>query len=188
MKKIEHDLDLLYEVGSLRHVPRSWRQFFGANVANDLEHTLRVQYIALILSRMEKQGDEGTILKMALMHDLPETRTGDQNFVQKKYVTSDEDLASHDILNGSHLEDFEDLLKRYRERTCIESQIVKDADQLDVDLEMAEFRAQGHTLPSKYTGRKTLRDNTFFTQSARILWDAIETSDPHRWQVEAMKR
>jgi len=185
MSKIPRDLELLYEVGSLRHIQRSWRQFFGVDVANDLEHTIRVQYIALMLSHMEKAGDQGIILKMALLHDLAESRTGDQNFVHKKYIHPDEDAALHDIIRGTSLEEEEALVQRYLKRTCIESQIVKDADHLDVDIEIRELASHGHELPGKWrSGRKRTRDNNFYTESAKIFWDAIQDSDPQDWQVK----
>ena len=182
---VSRNLDLLFEAGSLRHIQRSWRQFFGVNVANDLEHTIRVQYIALMLAQMEKKGDHGTILKMALLHDLAEARTGDQNFVHKKYGDLQEEAALHGALVGTSLEEDEALITRYIKRDCIESKLVKDADNLDVDIEMRELAAQGHQLPAKWhAGRKNIRDTKPFTESAKILWDAIQESDPYNWQVQ----
>ena len=72
------DLDLLYEIGSLRHMQRTWRSLLGVNVANDLDHTMRVMWIALILARRAGKGDESMIIKMAMVHDIGETRTGEQ--------------------------------------------------------------------------------------------------------------
>ena len=64
-------------------MPRGWRQHLGFDVASDLEHTFRLVWLALLISRMEKKGDESLIIKMALVHDIAETRTSDHSYVQK---------------------------------------------------------------------------------------------------------
>jgi putative hydrolases of HD superfamily len=79
----DRDIDLLFEVGTMRHLARAWRQFGGAPFANVAEHSYRVLWIALLLARAEG-ADVGRVLKMALIHDLPETRTGDFNYVQRE--------------------------------------------------------------------------------------------------------
>ena len=49
----KRDLELLFEIGSLRHIQRGWRQHLATNCANDLEHTVRVAFLALIIARRE---------------------------------------------------------------------------------------------------------------------------------------
>ena len=71
------DIEFLFEVGSLRNVQRGWRQHFGLDVANNLEHTFRVMVLALMIARKEGVKDEEKVMKMALVHDLAETRTVD---------------------------------------------------------------------------------------------------------------
>ena len=65
------DIDLLFEVGSLRHVDRTWRQFGGVPYANVAEHTLRVAFVAWSLAALEG-ADPGRVVQMAMIHDLPE--------------------------------------------------------------------------------------------------------------------
>src|SRR3989344_8535752 len=104
------DIDFLYEIGSLRNVPRGWRQHLGFDVASDLEHTIRLIWIALIISRMEQAGDENKIIKMALAHDVAETRVSDLSYVQKVYVTADEEKAADDIFQNTTVGDFRKIL------------------------------------------------------------------------------
>jgi putative hydrolase of HD superfamily len=182
------DLDFLYEIGSLRNVQRGWRQHFGVDCANDLEHTMRVAWLALILARREGQGDEATILKMALSHDLAETRTSDHSYVQKVYIDEKEEAALHDLFDGTKVSDFETVARTYKRRDSIEAKLVKDADNLDVDIELKELEERGHQLPSKWRElRKKVRDEKLYTQAARDLWDELQTSDPAAWHIAANK-
>jgi putative hydrolases of HD superfamily len=185
---MNRDLDFLYEIGSLRHVPRGWRQHLGFDIASDLEHTFRLIWIALMISRMEKSGDENKIIKMALVHDIAETRTSDHSYVQKVYVKSDEERAADDMFKDTSVNDYRQILHEYEERTSIESKIVKDADNLDVDLELRELAEQGSKLPDKWaTNRQLVRNEKLYTESAKKLWDQIQESDPSSWHMKSNK-
>ncbi len=180
------DLELLYEIGSLRHVQRGWRQQLGTDCENDLEHTIRVVWIALILARREGVGNEEKIMKMAMVHDLAETRIQDHSHLQKMYIESDESRAVHDTLAGTGVSDLETLLMEYERRDSIEAKIVKDADNLDVDLELKELEEKGHKLVSKWQEtRRQVRDEKLYTEAAKKMWDEIQTSDPSSWHLTA---
>lgn len=184
----DRDLDLLFEIGSLRNVQRGWRQHLGTDVANDLEHTVRVIYLALIIARGESVKNDELIMKMALTHDVAETRTSDHSYVQKVYVTSREDAAVHDTFVGTRLEDFEQVVQAFERRDSIEAKIVKDADNLDLDIELRELAERGHTLPDKWrANRQKVRNEKLYTQTAKALWDALQTADPAAWHLVANK-
>lgn len=180
----DRNLDFLYQLGSLRHIQRAWRQYFATDVATDLEHTMRVVFTALILAKMEKRGDEEIIMKMAIVHDLAESITGDLTPVQKKYVEIDEERAVEDMFRGTSLEEYIELIARYQKRECIESQMVKDADNLDIDIEMREMADRGHLLPAQWRdGRMKMRDTRLYTESAKEIFDAIQTSNSSAWRI-----
>ncbi len=189
MSTIERDIELLYEIGSLRNVPRGWRQHLGMDCASDLEHTLRVAWLALMLSRKEGVGDEAKILKMALVHDLPETRVSDHSYVQKVYVTNiDEEGAARDMFNNTCVADYFDVFKEFEARSCIEAQIVKDADNLDVEIELKELEELGSQIPSKFKPfRHVVRFEKLYTQAAKDFWDALQSSDPSSWHLTMNK-
>jgi putative hydrolase of HD superfamily len=186
MKK---EIDLMYEIGSLKNVQRGWRQHMGMDVATILEHSFRVMYIALILARMEKVKNEEKIMKMVLIHDMAETRVSDLSYVQKVYVNADEERAVKDMFEGTILADLErDILHEYEERKSIESKIVKDADNLDIDIELKELSTRGARLAKEWPKfRKMIRDKKLYTKSAKKLWDIIQKSDPHDWHVNINK-
>lgn len=184
----DRNIDFLYEIGSLRNVPRGWRQHLGFDVASDLEHTYRLIWLALIISRMEKAGDENKIIKMALVHDVAETRTSDLSYVQKVYVKADEHKAANDMFEGTIVADYRKIIEDYEKRDSIEAKIVKDADNLDIDLELKEIAELGSKLPEKWaSNRKLVREQKLYTDSAKKIWDEIQTSDPNLWHMNMNK-
>jgi putative hydrolase of HD superfamily len=187
-KTINPDINLLFEIGSLCNVPRGWRQHLGLDCASVLEHTLRVAWLALIIARREGRGDEGRILRLALIHDLSETRTSDLSYVQKVYAQADDQAAVDDSLKGTSLADYAGLFKEYETRDSIEAKIVKDADNLDIDLELKELEEKGSRLPAKLSElRRVVRDQQLHTESARRLWDEIQAADISDWHLKANK-
>lgn len=172
----------------MRNIDRGWRQYFGVDMMNNLEHTMRVVWIALMLARKEGVGDENTIIKMALAHDLAETRTGDHAQVQKVYVKEDETQAAQDLFAGTSIRNYENILHEYKKRTSIEAKIVKDADNLDIDLELKELEERGHRLPEQWVAnRRFVRDTKLYTESAKKMWDEIQTSRPGSWSLTKQK-
>ncbi|MBD3251503.1 HD domain-containing protein, partial [Candidatus Uhrbacteria bacterium] len=161
---MKRDLEFLYELGSLRNTQRGWRQHLGCDVATVPEHTMRVAMLAIILARHEGQGDEAKILKMALVHDICETRVSDLSYVQKCYVKANEALAVTETFEGTSLPDFTKAVAEFERRDSIEAKLLKDADNLDVDIELMELEEQGHQLATKCRSqRKFVRDEKLYT-------------------------
>lgn len=187
---VQRDIEFLYEIGSLRNVDRGWKQHLGMDCASDLEHTFRVIWLALILARHEgKPYDRQKLLTMALMHDIAETRVSDHSYVQKAYVTNiDEETAIKDLFAETALEEMVPIAEEYERRESYEAKLVKDADNLDIDLELKEMAQKGSALPAKFKKfRDMVRNEKLYTESARRLYDAIQTSDPDSWHVAANK-
>ncbi len=180
------NIDFLYEIGSLKNVSRLWQQILGTPVSNNIEHSFRVMMIALVIARIEKRGDEEKIMKMALFHDVCESRSVDIAFVHRNYVDRQEDKSVKDQLMGTVFEgDIEELLNEYKERKSIESQIVKDADNLECDFELKELEKKGSKTAEKFqqTNRPDVAKK-LFTDSAKKLWQQIQDSDPDHWHLD----
>lgn len=183
------DIEFLYEVSSLRHLPRTWQQQLGLDVANDLEHTMRVIWLSLLLARREAFKNEEKIIKMALVHDIAETRTGDFNYMHKVYVKADEAKAASHLFAGTSLVDFDTkILSEYIRRRSLAAKIVKDADNLDVDFELRELANQGSLMLTKWRKtRQMVRDKKLYTKSAKMLWDELDKVDVADWHMTANK-
>jgi putative hydrolases of HD superfamily len=186
---IEKDLELLYEIGCLRYVDRTWKQFLGLDVANISEHTFRTMWTALILAKREGVQDIEKLMKMALVHDLSESRTGDAHYLSHQFVNRFEDKAIAESLKETSLEELKQLWDEYEKRESIISKIVRDADLLDVEIEINELHSKGHKVAEDW---KKFRDQTFVdklsTDSAREIWKAIQNSNPHDWHLKGSNR
>ena len=182
------DLEFLYEIGSLRNIPRAWIQHLAADCASTLEHTLRVVFLALLIGRKEGVKNEEKLIKMALVHDLAETRTADLAYVHKVYTKTDDARAAKDQLAGTAFADLEKILQEYEKRGSKEAKIVKDADNLDIDLELRELMERGNLVAKKKQPlRRLVRDKKLYTKTAKKLWDEIQRSDPSSWHLSANK-
>lgn len=183
---IKKDIDFLFEIGSMRFLERTWKRFLNNDFANVTEHTFRVMWISMMLAKYEKAKDINKVILMALLHDVPESRTGDVNYLYRCYTERNEKQAFEDIFNEtSFSNEFKDIWGEYEERKTIESKIVKDADLLDVELELAEQRSKGDFIGSIWLKE---RDNKIksklHTKSAKKFWEEIRKADPHGWHLK----
>ena len=184
---MKRDTEFLYEIGAMRHIPRQWSRFLGIPFANLTEHHYRVIWIALAIAAQEGATNTDKIMKMALVHDIPESRTGDVDYLARQYVDRHEDKGIADMLKDTSLEaEFVTLWQEYEKRDCIEAKIVKDADNLDIDLELAEQAAMGVTLGERFKPmREHVAATKLFTATAKKMYKTIEATDPHDWHLKA---
>jgi len=192
---MDKDLDLLYELGTFRFVNRTWRQFLGAPFANNAEHTFRTMWIALTLAEQENAAtgteiNREKLMKMALIHDVPESRLGDTHHVSRLYNTRQfEGRAMNDMFKNTSLrKEVLALWKEYQAKRSLEAKIVKDADSLDVDMELREQAANGNVLKDKFMWTRKLVREKLYTKSAKQMWDEIYKTDPHNWHITTRNR
>jgi putative hydrolase of HD superfamily len=180
----------LYEMGNIRFIERMWRRFLHDDFANLAEHHFRVFWIAMVIAANEDNVDTGKIAKLCLLHDIAESRTGDVDYLARQYVERNEELAIHDMLEGTSVaEEFLALWEEYETRETIESKIAKDADNLDVDFELAEQAAKGSKLQEEWTdNRRFVSTDRLYTDTAKELFSQLLSSDPHDWHVNGRNR
>jgi putative hydrolase of HD superfamily len=183
------DLNFIYEIGALRHIDRQWKRFLIYPPQNTVEHTFRVMWLAQTIAKMEK-ADTDKVLKMALVHDIVESRTGDTDYLMRTYVKRDDEKAIGDILKGTSLEkEYLKIFDEYEKRDSLEAKIVKDADTLDIDLEVREQESRGmKTIKPWQKFRFEGNYKKLFTKSARKIWREIQNSNPTDWHTKADHR
>ena len=76
--------DLLFEAKILKFVPRAGFHFLGAGKETVAEHSFSTTFIAYVISKMMPDIDALRLITMCLIHDLPEARTADHNYVHKR--------------------------------------------------------------------------------------------------------
>lgn len=184
----ERNLQFLYEIGTLRYVPRTWRQFLNKDFANLSEHIFRMMWIAVILAEAEG-ADIGKVVKMALVHDIAESRAGDVHYLSRMYVQRDEEKALQDMFDDvSVADEFLALAEEYEQRETLEAKIVKDADNLDVDMELQEQAANGVKVGEDFDVMRQQVLKKLFTKTAKQMMQAIWESNPHDWHVTGSNR
>lgn len=185
------DIDFLFEMGSLRHLARTWVQFGGLNLANIAEHMFRVCWIAILIAQREGANVERAAL-LAIAHDIAESRTGDVNYLSRQYTSRNETLATRDMASGTSLETMlSELEAEWETCTTLEAQVAKDADTLDVDFELMERAAAGALLPSALTDTRRAAHERLRTATARAVAADLSNGSPeiaHRWHLMARNR
>lgn len=135
----------LYEAGHLKRTVRSGqRGLLTADYSDTVaSHTYRVAIIAWHLGVLVEGVDPNKLAAMALFHDFEETRSGDGDWIMKRYVKVDsESIYAHQSegLDNS----FNKLVNEYENRETIESKLVKDADTLELLLTLKELEYKGN--------------------------------------------
>ncbi len=137
--------DFLFEVGMLKRTPRSGFQFLGTGEETVAEHSLRVAIIGYVLAKMSGKFAPEKIVLMCLFHDLVEARTGDLNYVNKRYVKADENAAVLDMTAQLPFGDeIRDLAEEFNTTGTPEANMAHDADQLEMILQLKELGDLGN--------------------------------------------
>lgn len=170
--------DFLYEVGMLRKSPRTGYQFLGSGAENVAEHSFRTAVIGYVLATLAGADIERTVF-MCLFHDLHEARTGDFNYVSRRYNSSERTQALRDCLTGTGIA--EAVLKLWEEleqSRTLEAELAQDADQLDLIANLKEEHDLGNPYASKWmrSALERLR-----TEYGRQLAQALNETDHTDW-------
>ncbi|MEA1935720.1 MAG: HD domain-containing protein [Thermodesulfobacteriota bacterium] len=172
-------VNFLFEVGMLRKTPRTGFQFLGSGCESVAEHILKTIFIGYTLCKLRDDVDELKVLKMCLVHDLPEARTGDMNYVYKKYVTVDEDKAvrelTEELLFGDEIKA---AIDEFNEKKTEESLIAHDADQLSLIYQLKECGDLGNKYSREWI---TFAARRLFTDTAKKMADTIIETDSSGW-------
>lgn len=144
--------EFLFEANILKELPRSGYAFLGTGKETVAEHVFMTTMICFVFSRMEPDIDSEKLMAMALAHDLPEARTGDLNYVQKKYVHVLEEKAVEDMSRGLFFGDeLKTLIDEFNASETREAKLAKDADQLSFILELKKQHDVGaNIMPPKW--------------------------------------
>ena len=144
-KAMKEMINFLFEVGMLKKTPRTGYQFLGSGQESVAEHSFRTAIIGYMLSLQEPGADSRKVTLMCLFHDLHEARTGDHNYVNRRYVYIHEDRAIEDLAKKLPFGDeIISLTSEFSKGESLEANISKDADQLDLILELKEQQDLGN--------------------------------------------
>ena len=179
MNNIKRTVEFLFEVGMLKQTPRTGYQFLGSGGESVAEHSFRTTIIGYVLAEAEPEADTNRVLRMCLFHDLPEARTGDHNYVNKKYVATDEKKAILDQTRNLFFGDeIVSLMDEFNGAQTLEARIAKDADQLDLILNLKEQLDLGNPNAKHWLAFALKR---LCTEGGQRLADQIMNSKSDDW-------
>jgi putative hydrolase of HD superfamily len=174
--------EFLYEAAMLKRTPRTGYQFLGRGHENVAEHSFGTAAIAYALGRMSRGVNMERLLLLALFHDLAEARTGDLNYVNKRYVTAREKEAFRDAARGLPFsEELGSVNDEWLEGRSLEANLAADADQLDMILELKRLLEHGWRQAGDWLeyAPKRLR-----TEEGQRLCREILAAGPDDWWFE----
>jgi putative hydrolases of HD superfamily len=175
-------VNFFFELGMLKKTPRSGFQFLRSGHESVADHSFRVTIIGYTLATLTKGVDPYRVMCLCLFHDVPEARTGDLNYVNKQYVTADEEKAANDLAATLPFgEDYKAFLAEYREGKTEAARLAHDADQLDLILELKEQNDLGNSYARQWIHFALLR---LRTEVAREIAAEILRTDSASWWFE----
>lgn len=148
-------IDLCSELMRLKAVPRmGWLLRGVRDVESVAAHSYGVAVVAMFLAdraiSLGIQVDVEKVLRMALLHDLTEARTGDlPNTIKALFdsatLKAADARAAGEMLTGLGPlgETYLELWTDYEHRTSLEARLVKAADKLDLLLQALEYEKGG---------------------------------------------
>ncbi|WP_020674803.1 HD domain-containing protein [Geopsychrobacter electrodiphilus] len=171
--------NFLFEVGMLKRTPRTGFQFLGSGAESVAEHSFRTAIIGYTLAQIDGQVDAARVMQLCLFHDLPEARTGDLNYVNKKYVKVDEQKAIDDLAEQLPFgDDYRATLAEFMAKQTPEALIANDADQLEMILALKEHKDLGNRNADEWFPFSLER---LKTDAARQLASSIWSTDSSKW-------
>lgn len=180
-------VNFLYEIGTMRKLPRIHQQLLLSQDLSDniATHSYRVSLIAWFLAKLESADPYKTMM-MASIHDIKEVRSGDHNYIHKKYVKIFEEEISKDQLGSLPFDDLFNFMEEFEERKSKEAIIAKDADLIDQMLLLKEYTHQGNReaeiwLSGKGNDNVNIQYQSLKTESAKKLGKEILEGKVSEW-------
>lgn len=172
-------VNFFHEVGFLKTVPRSgWFLIGKDNPESVAEHSFRTAVIGYFLAKREGV-DYDKVMKVCLFHDMHETRTGDLNKVNQRYIDSAlaEKNSFLEMISGLEDDELKEVYSDFKSGSR-EGVICKDADHIECALQAKEYIDQGYEQAWDWINNiaKVIR-----TDAAKELLELIKDSDSNEW-------
>lgn len=185
MKRSHRIFQFISETGILMQMPRSHKQHLGNAFDTVASHSHHTSIISYCLARMEGLSHEKGIhaMTMSVFHDIPEARTGDLNYVEKHYITANEEKALNDQLHDLPFEkDLQELFKEYTSRETLASKCAKDADIINQLYQEWVLDFMGNKMAKRWFTLKYKTTVPYLrTKSAKKIALEIPKTHPHEW-------
>ncbi|ASY34150.1 HAD family hydrolase [Streptomyces sp. CLI2509] len=178
---------LAFEAGTLKNARRTGWWMAGVRDPESVaEHSWRTALLASVLAAMEG-ADPARAALLAVWHDSQESRTGDVNYLGRKYADrADPEAVTADQVAGlpeAVAESVRGVVAEFEGQGSAEAVCARDADKLECLVQGVEYRARGYADAQRWI------DNSYgrlTTASGRELADAVLRTGSLDWLREAL--
>jgi putative hydrolase of HD superfamily len=175
---IQGIVNFIFEASVLQNMQRSGNVFLGSGKQTVGSHIFRTILIGFLLSKLAN-ADTGKVMQMCLFHDIEETRTGDLNYLQQKYVKSDDRKALENAVdNLPSKDDILELVNEYEALKTIEAKLAKDADTLELLFYLKEELDKGNLQAENWINHAQKR---LITDGAKKLLPGLKNTKYYDW-------
>jgi putative hydrolase of HD superfamily len=174
-----HDLIKFLEItGILKQTERTgWVEVGVYQPESVADHTFRTAFLSMLYADMENL-DALKMVRMALVHDLPEAIIGDLTPPQKTPETKDaEKHAVNHILNLLPKKQGENYLaawKEYQEGKTKEAKAVQQLDKIEMAMQAKEYEKMGTSSKNLKRFIKSAEKATTWPELKRLLSAVLE--------------
>jgi len=141
------------------------------------DHTFRTAFLCMLYADMEAL-DPLKLLRMALIHDIPEAIIGDLMPSQKTAETKEnEKTAIQQILSllpEKQRENYLEVWNEYQEGKTKDAKAVRQLDKIEMALQAKEYEKFGSTSKSLERFIKSAQDATAWPELKRLLFGILE--------------
>ncbi|HEY2810246.1 MAG TPA: HD domain-containing protein [Rhabdochlamydiaceae bacterium] len=180
-------VDFVFEMGMLGNISRAGNAFLGSGSQTIAEHSFRCAAIGYLLSQLTPlPHDPNKLLCLCLFQDAHETRTGNLNYLQQKYLTIEKNRVWADIENlsqiGSKIHAFS---HEFEERKSYESLLASDANVLELLFFLKEQQDLGNPRAVEWF---EYSENRLITAEAQSLARELKERKADAWWKKAFSK
>jgi putative hydrolase of HD superfamily len=159
-KNCDRMLEVILECNELKAIPRmGWRVRGVRDGESVAEHSYAVALTAMFLAdRMNLDVDMGRLLRIALLHDLPEHMLGDIHAPATRILGEDVKEAAElrvlerlfeGIENG---DEYIALWREFADRTSLEGRLIRAVDKLEMFTQAYQYECAGNRMLDDFWG------------------------------------
>ena len=144
-------IDFLLSAGAMKNLPRTgWRLAGIKDCESVADHAFRVVLVALVLGDLVEGVDRDKLLRMALLHELPESLVTDLPLKSVQLIGRDakrnaeRDAWSQLLPPGKARDEWSALWEEFEAGLTLEARLAKVADRLEMLLQAYEYERVGY--------------------------------------------
>lgn len=144
-------VDLMLQAGTLKNLPRTgWRLAGIKGCESVADHSFRVVFIALLLADLVPTVNRERLLRMAILHDLPESLLTDLPLAAVQLLGREAkrqaEADAWDVILPPSLPelDWRRVWEEFEAGETLEARLARAADKLDMVLQAYEYQRAGY--------------------------------------------